>query len=274
VKPFFAQHPVRGLFGDPRIGPGSSGQIEHSIHFGVDISASDGTAVYATLTGWVSIHPLHWDTVMVSDGSGRVFEYWHVAPTLKSGHAIAYVTVIGHIEAGCAHVHFAERRGDAYLNPLRAGALGPYVDRQAPLLVGVFFERGGAAVAPALSGNLDVVVEAYDLPAITVPAPWEHVRLTPALVRWRLAGLGAPAASSWQVAYEVRGALPTTAYAKVFADGTRENRTYRVGRYRFLLMRHPDTARLKDGIYKVDVSISDIRGNTTNASVLATVGRV
>ena len=35
VEPFDRQHPVRGLFGDPRIGDGGG----KSFHFGVDVSA-------------------------------------------------------------------------------------------------------------------------------------------------------------------------------------------------------------------------------------------
>src|SRR6476659_5780038 len=48
IKPFRQQHPVRGFFGDPRIAnDGESRQL----HFGIDISAPNGTPVYATLSG-------------------------------------------------------------------------------------------------------------------------------------------------------------------------------------------------------------------------------
>src|SRR5687768_4838667 len=75
VKPFDRQHPVHGFFGDPRI---DDANHSGSLHFGVDVVARNGTLVYATLTGRVSIHPLHRSTVTVSAGGGRVFEYWHV----------------------------------------------------------------------------------------------------------------------------------------------------------------------------------------------------
>ena len=52
VKPFHAQHPVRGFFGDPRIGMTPSG-MTHTFHFGIDISCPDGTPVYATMSGTV-----------------------------------------------------------------------------------------------------------------------------------------------------------------------------------------------------------------------------
>ena len=56
------QHPVRGFFGDPRIANhGESRQF----HFGIDISAPNGTPVYATLTGTAYIHPLHATTIVI-----------------------------------------------------------------------------------------------------------------------------------------------------------------------------------------------------------------
>ena len=42
VKPFHRPHPVRAYLNDPRIS-GSS----RAFHFGIDVSAPDGTAVYA-----------------------------------------------------------------------------------------------------------------------------------------------------------------------------------------------------------------------------------
>jgi len=51
LKPFDRQHPVRGLFGDPRIGDKGG----KSFHFGVDVSGLDGTAVYGVNGGRVSI---------------------------------------------------------------------------------------------------------------------------------------------------------------------------------------------------------------------------
>ena len=50
VKPFDRQHPVRGFFNDPRVQDQS-----HAFHFGIDVSAPDGTAVYAVTPGKVFI---------------------------------------------------------------------------------------------------------------------------------------------------------------------------------------------------------------------------
>jgi hypothetical protein len=265
---------VRGLVGDPRIGRGITGQRRRTLHFGVDIVAPDGTPVYATLTGRISIHPLHRDTVMVSDASGRVFEYWHVVPTRSSGFATRYVTVIGHVEAPWGHVHFCERMGSCYLNPLRPGAMGPYSDAEAPTLGAIAFERAGRRVGHVLSGDVDVVVDAFDLPPLPVPRPWSAVRLSPAVVRWRMFRLGEKERGVWRTAFDARRTLQAGSFSSVFADDTRQNRTNRVGRYRFHLMHNWDTAALADGTYVLEVSARDTRGNAASERTWFAVANV
>src|SRR3954470_15177361 len=76
LKPFDKQHPVRSFFDDPR----QEGAEAASFHFGVDISAPDGTAVYAVTDGVVRLQP---DSVaLVADSGDRVFSYWHVSTTV------------------------------------------------------------------------------------------------------------------------------------------------------------------------------------------------
>src|SRR3954453_22682763 len=74
-KPFHVQHAIRGSFGDPRIA--GNDEAGGTFHFGVDISAPNGTPVYATLDGIATIMTTHRDTVTVSAGGGVVHEYWH-----------------------------------------------------------------------------------------------------------------------------------------------------------------------------------------------------
>jgi len=50
LKPFDRSHPVRGYFNDPRIS-GTS----RAFHFGIDISAPNGTPVYAVRRGVVHL---------------------------------------------------------------------------------------------------------------------------------------------------------------------------------------------------------------------------
>lgn len=270
VVPFFRQHPVRGNFGDPRIGPDWDGATQHTLHFGADVVAPNGTAVYATVSGTVSIHPLHHDAVIVSTGSGRSLEYWHVVPTMTHGWATAYETVIGHVEVPWGHVHLSERLGSTYLNPLRPGALSPYVDDVAPRIGVVQFERGGRDVGTVLHGVVDVVVAAYDPPTLPVPPPWDDIRVTPALVRWRMHTGGAH--TSWRVAFDARSRLPAASFLDAYAAGTRQNLACGPGWYRFWLARGWSTWSLADGPHVIEVSAVDVRGNETIAHQTFVVG--
>jgi murein DD-endopeptidase MepM/ murein hydrolase activator NlpD len=142
VKPFHRQHPVRGFFGDPRV-DWEIPQVRrlYRFHFGVDISAPDGSAVYATTSGSISVRG---EVVSVTRADGVVLEYWHVRPLVTSGQrAVAYRTVVGRVEQGWGHVHFSERRGTSYVNPLRGGAMSPYVDRTAPVVRGIKARHDG-----------------------------------------------------------------------------------------------------------------------------------
>ena len=83
VKPFHRQHPVRGFFGDPRIGMTPKG-MEESFHFGIDVSCPNGTAVYATLDGVVRLQSFRPETVAVVGYDGRTeFQYWHIVPSVR-----------------------------------------------------------------------------------------------------------------------------------------------------------------------------------------------
>jgi hypothetical protein len=273
VRPFHAQHPVRGHFGDPRIGPGAGG-IVRTLHFGVDVSAPDGTPVYATTGGSVSIHPLHADTVLVTRADGTVFEYWHVVPAVRAGtRAVAYRTVLGHVGRGWGHVHFSERSAGGYVNPLRPHAMGPYADASCPTAGELRAERHGRRVGRrALRGIVDLVVAAYDTPAMSAPRPWAGLPVTPALVRWRLVNAQGRPVFPWRAAYDVRRALPSASWEAVYAPGTRQNRPNRAGRYRFYLVRGLDADALAGGSYAVQVLVSDTAGNRVRSSTPLEVG--
>jgi hypothetical protein len=267
VKPFRVQHPVRGYFGDPRIGDTGHG-ISTTFHFGVDVSAPDGTPVYATVSGRIAFHPVHPDVVRILAGDGLEFSYWHVVPAVQTGeYAIAYRTVIGRIENGWGHVHFSEQRSGVFLNPLRPGAMGPYADGTCPRIKAVRFARNGYRLAgSAVNGNVDILVRALDEPAISAPPPWADMPVMPSLVQWRITKQNGRPVTAWRLAFDVTETLPSLTYDRVYASGTRQNHPNRPGKYLCYLARGWDTAELPNGAYAVQVAVADTRGNRVRSS--------
>ena len=168
VKPFHGPHAVRGSFGDPRVGlaPTRVG-LTYSFHTGVDVVANDGTPVYARSPVAVDVDPVNPDVVWISDGRGTTFSYWHVVPAVHSGErAIAYETIVGHVQRPWGHVHFSDIRDGGVRNPLRPGAMGPYIDRTAPRSTAVTLEHDARPVpVDAAHGTLDVIAQVDDPPA-------------------------------------------------------------------------------------------------------------
>lgn len=257
VRPFDRQHPVRSTFGDPRGG---------TLHFGIDVVAPDGAAVYATVDGTVvpSLHPDEVVHVRARDGS--VFCYWHLVPVVRPGVAArAYVTVLGHVRRGYEHVHFSEYRGGRYLNPLRPGGLGPYRDATPPAIRSLAVERDGVAVAGSrLTGAVDLVVDASDTPSLPVPGRWSGLPVSPAWVGWRVVTGRGRAVTPWHTGVDFRGALPAS-FAAVYADGTRQNRPHRPGEYHYRLATRWDTRALPDGRYVLEAKATDSAGNVALA---------
>src|SRR5438093_73472 len=124
VQPFDAAHPVRAYFNDPRISGDS-----RAFHFGIDVSAPNGTPVFAVEAGKVHLE----DPRAISVAAGDVaFGYWHVVPAVQHHQQVARHQLLGHVDAPWLHVHFAERRDGSYRSPLRAGALTPWHDGTRP----------------------------------------------------------------------------------------------------------------------------------------------
>jgi hypothetical protein len=244
IKPFDQQHPVRGFFGDPRI----AGEVEQ-FHFGVDVSAPNGTAVYATISG--RVWRIHNDAVGISAGNGVEFEYWHIVPVVRPGqHATAYRTLLGYVEKPWAHVHFSESRFGRYINPLRAGALRPFADSTKPSVDRILIRTNG-----------DVYTDVSDKTPVAVPAPWEGLPVMPALVRWRIDS------GAWKTAVDFRYTIPAAdAFFSVFARETTQNRTHVGGLYRLRLAR-----RLHLGVgSRIVVQVIDEFGNASVGAVPVT----
>ena len=258
VRPFRQQHPVRGFFGDPRV---SNEGRSRQFHFGVDISAPNGTPVYATQTGRIWIHPLHPTTVLITGANGYEFSYWHVVTTVRTGqHAVAYETMIGRVEEPYGHVHFSEARGGRYLNPLRAGAMGPFVDDTIPWVARLTAESGDRLLqASGVHSAFDLVAEVDDETPLAIPRPWHDLPVTPALTRWRLVTLPGRVVHGWRTVVNFRETIPSASeFDRVWAPGTTQNHVRSPGHYRLFLARG---LQLTTGRYVVEVAVQDTRGN-------------
>lgn len=259
VKPFDEQHAVRGFFCDPRVGDKGG----KAFHFGIDVSAPDGTAVYAVAGGTVHSEGTQ-NIAVVMAGGDRSHGYWHIVPRVRHGQRVAKHALVGHVAKTWGHVHFAERIDGRYWNPLRAGALAPFRDFGAPVVDRIVAERGGRVLDPrAVTGVVNLIAVAHDIPPISAPPPWRGLPVTPALVRWRLVR-NARAVIPWRVAADFRSTLlEGSRFGAIYAGGTRQNHPNARGRYRFWLDRGWDTRRHRDGSYRLDVEAADIRGNAS-----------
>jgi hypothetical protein len=265
VKPFNQEHPIRGSFGDPRtlfFGPPNRDTLLHGegdfqFHFGVDISAPNGTPVYPVQSGLVT--RVTDQEIDIAGAGGLAFQYWHLRASVHNGeHVAAYITVLGRIMKPAGHVHLTELDNGVIVNPLQRGHLTPYTDRTKPTVTAIDIRRAGSTV--------DLEATALDMPSMPVPGEWHDLPVTPALLEWRLVDAAGRVVVPTRVVYDVREHLPAqSTFWSVYARGTHQNMTtfthfyaYRQpGVYLFRL----GSVNLHPGTYRVIVAAVDIRGN-------------
>lgn len=253
VKPFDRQHPIRANLDDPRIGAEGGA----AFHFGIDIVVPDGTPVYAVTGGEAYVRP---GDVAVVDGPNHEFGYWHIRAAVLNHQPVRRHQLLGWVLPGWEHVHFAERKGDVYLNPLRPGGLGPYTDTTVPSVRQITAVRTGS--------GFEIVASAYDMPSPSVPGAWANEPITPALLRWRMIRNGA-LVSGWRTVVDFRSQmLDRSRFRSVYAPATRQNHKSDPGQYCFFLSR---TWKPADGRYRIEVAASDTRANRAVARLDFTV---
>lgn len=261
LKPFGKMHPIRGSFGDPRYHADNEGSSS-AFHFGVDIAARDGTKVYSVEPGYVHAYAA---SVTVTSRTGREYGYWHIKPVVRTGKHVRRHQLLGRIRKGWGHVHFAESHGGHYVDPLRKGALTPYVDHTIPVVewVALFSDTGAAVNQGSVSGTVSIIASIYDLPPLPPPAPWQVARLVPSTIWWSLNGNGI--AQSALIADFSAGLPPSYLYSLVYAPGTYQNKANRPGHYLFRSIL--DTTTLPDGVYSLQVAAMDTRHNVGSATL-------
>ncbi|HWX08699.1 MAG TPA: M23 family metallopeptidase, partial [Gaiellaceae bacterium] len=292
-RPFDRQHPIRGFFGDPRtvfengiLAGGFDGPGLFSFHQGVDISAPDGTPIYAVEDG--TAHYIGAAILNVVTDHDVIFQFFHIVPVVGEGeHVIARRTLLGYVQPPFGHVHLTEIDGTHAVNPLQPGHLTPYNDTTKPVIreIGIRNEAGDLQTPLGLCGRVEFDADAYDLPPVPVPGKFGGLPVTPALVEWTLTRLGGTAVVPWHVVADFRDTLPSNAdFWNVYAKGTYQNvprfgltqYNSMPGRFLFLLSRAYDTTTLANGVYIITVLVADGHGHkdvaTQRISVLNAKG--
>ena len=255
IKPFNRQHPVRGFFNDPRIGAGGG----HSFHFGIDIATPDGTPVYAVSAGTAYVSTKRTVSV-IAPGRAVIFGYWHIVPAVTHGQLVRKHQLLGYVDTGAGHVHFAERRGGQYVNPLRPHALAPYVDHTPPTV-----RRIDLLEQP---NGLEVQADAFDTTSPRVTGPWADLPVTPVLLQWRVLGASGMK-RAWRTGVDFRPrSLEQSRFFQIYDARTRQNHKHKAGVYRFRIARG---WRPSDGSYVLQVRASDTRGNSATLSTTLTI---
>jgi peptidase M23-like protein len=281
LKPFHRQHPIRGAFGDPRtLRGGIDVTFDNpvSFHDGVDIQARDGTPVYAVESGFVSSSERNAIAVgspFALPTSPVVFGYWHIDPVVKSGQYVQRSQLLGYVHTGQGHVHLSERRFGIYVNPVRRDGLAPYADHTYPVIRGLIVYAAATdreLPLDAVTGRVDIAVDAYDPPAMRPLGEWSDAIWSPAHITWsgvfNFESAWMPRSGPAQTVDFDR--LPHVALRDVYAPGTTQNQPGSRGDDRFWLVRGLDTSDLV-GDHEITVTASDTRSNLTTRTFTLTV---
>ena len=275
VKPFNRQHPVRGQLNDPRMnGSTPDTSTSFTFHSGVDIATRDGAAVYAVASG--RVHYIGESAIAVRRPNvAVVFEYWHIVPVVSNKARVKRHTLLGYVEQGRGHVHFAQKANKIYVNPLRRGGLTPYTDTKPPTINKVSYYDGDGADHnldnAVVSGKIRIVVNAYDTQELT--SNWPKAVVTPAWIGWELFD-----ASGRKIEHKHRDfgrKLYRVNAVDIFAPGTLKNGmkkgSFVVGNYNYWIGPERNTTRIQSGAYRLIATVTDVRGNKTKKVVNFTV---
>lgn len=261
------------------------GSGRFGFHWGVDVSAPNGTKVYPVVSGVVSHVSVADESVAVDTGDGRVFQYWHIGPQVSAGdHVRAGKTILGSIRAPFEHVHLSEQQNGSVVNPLQVGHLTPYADTTVPEVESITLRQtdtGSDLMPTFVRGRVLLIAEAYDSPQMPVRGIWHGLPVAPALITWKLQRWTGRPVISERTAADFRQSLPSdTLFWSYYARGTYQNMSVfqphynwgQPGHFLFKLTRTGfDTRSVKDGLYDLVVTATDIRGNHSSKSLRLTI---
>jgi hypothetical protein len=193
-------------------------------------------------------------------------------------------TILGQILRGSEHVHLTELQDGKPTNPLAPGHIGPYADATTPRVNAITFrlrDAGSDLLPEYLHGKVEIVAEAGDTPALSVPGKWNGLPVTPSKLTYHLDAF--PSGHTIvpeTTAMDVSRDLPATSDMwHTYARGTHMNMVqmgvhrywYQPGVYLFKLSAAFDTERLQDGVYRITATAWDTAGNHSSTSQIVNV---
>ena len=154
-----------------------------------------------------------------------------------------------------------------YLDPIRPGAIHPFVDVGHPTVSQIMFRRGKKDVNPErIKGRVKICCVAYDTTPIHVPKPWSHMPVAPARLRFRVMCAGRC----------VQPLRPGRRSARL-PQGRRVPRRLRPGHapeppnkpghYCFNLAHDWNSAAFANGSYLLEVQAADAHGNRATSAL-------
>jgi hypothetical protein len=284
IKPFNAQHPIRANFGDPRtrflntmLTDGLQGPGTFLFHNGIDIAAPAGTPVYPVVSG--RVHYIDATALSVKTKGKGVFQYFHIDNGVREGQrVIAGKTVIGYVMRSYLHVHLSWIRNGRIWNPLAREGIAPYHDHTVPQVRAINVRPSSSLVpfeGSTVCGIVSIVAAADDAPPMPVPGVWAGFPLSPALMTWSLSKVDGPVYVRNAPVFDFRTTLPISRdFWQVYARGSYQNaprfsnrQYFMPGRYLYNLASMVETRTYQNGLYEVDVDVSDMRGNNSEAAL-------
>ena len=216
----------------------------------------------------------------------RRFIYRHIRVVVNNGASVdAAKTVLGFVIRPWRHVHLTEidpitvhglpDSGYQVVNPL--AHLVPFGEASPPVIRSLQVRRQrDPANRLRVHGVVQLIVDAFDLPAVPIPGVWHEMPVAPAWINWRLTNRAGQTVISLRTVVDFERTIPPDRrFWQTYARGTYQNfpviGTHYLyghrGRLLYYLDQHFDSTLLHSGVYHVVVTAADICNNQTVKSI-------
>ncbi len=111
-----------------------------------------------------------------------------------------------------------------------------------------------------VKGRLQICCIAYDTTPIHVPAPWSHMPVAPARVRYRIFCAG-KCVLPLRAGVDLRVFRKPDMFRAIYGPETRQNHPNKPGLYCFILAHDWNSAAFPNDHYNLEVQAADVHGN-------------